>query len=344
MDAMRDPEIDESRAINLGATIASAVRRGALAHYPDIADLFPFGRAWSAELAVGNGVWLLRLRDRPELQVPQSELFAGVEPSTIGALLTGELSVVELGEDPRWRSAAVFAHVGKIEDPPYWGFHRAADEWMVRILVPAAFELNRQRILRVVPEAPSWQPEALRSATFVVETNVDGLVTQGTAFRLESVGIVTCAHCVADGTLAYLASDPAHTYPVRVLRSHPVVDLAVIEVDGLEIPALPRGDVDGLGVMSAVAVVGYPNHRTSDWGVFKPGLIAGSGTHSGVRRWYTNIGIVAGMSGAPAVDRNGCVIGVAVTGADSDAMIETTDKHAFIPIDALDLLAATEND
>ena len=70
---------------------------------------------------------------------------------------------------------------------------------------------------------------------------------------------------------------------MKIRRTNRDLDVAVVEVDGLELEALPRGSADGLQINSHVAVIGFPNYRPGDSGVLVPGLVVGFRPRSGAR-------------------------------------------------------------
>jgi len=102
---------------------------------------------------------------------------------------------------------------------------------------------------------------------------------------------------------------------------------------GLEI-----GDSDTIQLNDHIAVAGFPNHNYGDTGIFSPGLIIGFRTVSSIRRFLTNIPLIAGNSGGPIISSKNKVIGVAVTGADKMENAGITENHGIIPINALRVL------
>lgn len=90
--------------------------------------------------------------------------------------------------------------------------------------------------------------------------------------------------------------------------------------------------------MDHVAVCGFPNFRLGDSGVLSPGIVVGTRMKSGVQRLLTNAGIVAGMSGGPAIGADNHVIGICVTGSDNFQTARDTEDQSIIPVEALDLL------
>jgi S1-C subfamily serine protease len=186
-----------------------------------------------------------------------------------------------------------------------------------------------------VPEPPNFDVAAILGAMWVLEC--DAACIQGTAFALSDVGLVTCAHVLGADTHAFRFDKPEGKFKTKVLRSHDVIDLAVLEID-TELHYLRAGDPNALKQMDHLLVAGHPNYRLGDWPFVSPGLLIGWRTRSAIRRLMTNAPIVRGASGGPVLDRQGLVVGVAVTGAERFSQAGETEDHGIVPIDALGLL------
>jgi RNA-directed DNA polymerase len=176
----------------------------------------------------------------------------------------------------------------------------------------------------------------IRDALWVLETaETSSSFSQGTAFALAGVGLVTCAHVIQADTEAFRPNLVNKRYPVTVLAIEPTIDLAVIAPPvPLEVQ-LVRGDPTRLIEADPVSVYGFPNYRLGDQGLIHRGAVTGFRIESTIRRVLVDAHIVEGNSGGPVLDKNNRVGGVAVTGADSFANVPTTEKHAMVPIDAL---------
>ena len=163
---------------------------------------------------------------------------------------------------------------------------------------------------------------------------------QGTAFNLRGIGSITNAHVVdvAGRAVAFSAQKPSERREVSIKKINPIIDLAIIEIEGGEERDLLDFSRIDIAQMSHVAVCGFPNYNVGDSGIISPGLIIGRRNKSGIGRLLTNAGIVVGMSGGPAVNANNIVCGVCVTGAKLMNERYETEDQAIIPISAIDLL------
>ncbi|MCK6536216.1 MAG: trypsin-like peptidase domain-containing protein [Polyangiaceae bacterium] len=177
---------------------------------------------------------------------------------------------------------------------------------------------------------PSWRQLAA-SAMFVIESDV-----QGTGFLLEGVGMVTCEHILRQSAFAFKPDSPATHYALSVRHSCAARDLAVATMSptprhaALSLAPSFRGDVG-----DDVCVAGFGNFCHGDTGQFVRQVVTGRRIRSTVPHVQTTGPIVSGMSGGPVVNTDGRVVGVVVTGADDPRNVPSTEKHAFIHLDAL---------
>jgi RNA-directed DNA polymerase len=198
-----------------------------------------------------------------------------------------------------------------------------------------------------VPSPASDDPRErmVESAILVLEGTEDRLeddaiVKQGTAFLLQDVGVVTCAHVlVGEVTEAFRPDAPERRYRVLIKQRDNTRDLAVLELpaEALEgMTPLRRGTQGAQRSGTSVHVAGYPHWSRGDSLALKPGVVVQQRNYGPEKRYSVSAGIVAGMSGGPVIAA-GLVVGVAVTGADSDHELDEKE-HGVIPINALDRL------
>lgn len=119
---------------------------------------------------------------------------------------------------PDWRSPLVFSYFGPAPsgESTNWSLlWSAINEWANELVMPRVLELNRQRILRAVPEPPQWDP-ALIESTLVID---DGAARQGTGFLLEGIGVVTCNHVLTGQSMVFVPrNQPDASQPASLLR------------------------------------------------------------------------------------------------------------------------------
>jgi serine protease Do len=144
----------------------------------------------------------------------------------------------------------------------------------------------------------------------------------GTGFVVDSTGlIVTNKHVVGDTQATYTVIDKDnHEYQVTRIYRDPTNDLAIIKVEGANLPALPLGDSDKIRVGQDVIAIG------TALGEFRHTVTTGvvSGLGRGIEATdgfgfeslegviQTDAAINPGNSGGPLLDASGSVIGVSV--------------------------------
>ncbi len=203
--------------------------------------------------------------------------------------------------------------------------------------------INRRRVERALPAPPRYDLDAIRNACWVVES--PSAMAQGTAFQLDGVGFVTCAHVVLDGEgrrhpdlITYRTDRPTEKLTISDVAASIPLDLAILQVPAEKGGGLTMSEVEDVPLNAHIAVCGFPNHRPGDTCSLSPGVVTAHRMKSGVRRLLTNAGIVAGMSGGPAVGRGGEVVGVCANGAEYIQDARNTEDQSIIPIGALKLL------
>ncbi len=146
----------------------------------------------------------------------------------------------------------------------------------------------------------------------------------GTGFVVDSKDnlVVTNKHVVGDPTAQYLVIDKENKqYKVTRIYRDPDTDLAIIQVEGLNKPALPLGDSDTVRVGESVIAIGTAlgefRHTVTAGVVSGLGraITAGDGFSMSEKLdnvIQTDAAINPGNSGGPLIDAKGEVIGVNV--------------------------------
>jgi S1-C subfamily serine protease len=138
--------------------------------------------------------------------------------------------------------------------------------------------------------------------------------------------ILTNHHVVADARTIDVALPDGRTFDAKLVGSDPDTDLAVIHIDGSNLPTAPLGDSDqvavGDGVVAIGNALGLPGGATVTAGVAsalgrtvqEPSSSGnGNGNDSGAVLYdviQTDAAINPGNSGGPLVDMAGRVIGI----------------------------------
>ena len=175
---------------------------------------------------------------------------------------------------------------------------------------------------------------------FIIENMIDE--SQGTAFLLKDIGIVTNEHVVRDidENLSellelYRYNEQETKRPVKFQKSCRSRDLAILKptISFNGIKRLNIGDDSLLGIGSVVTVLGFPQYSPGETPYINTGKIIQSKVLFGERVWLLDIPVIHGNSGGPVLNDRQEVIGIAAIG--SPTHDQSTKLHGFIPISTL---------
>jgi RNA-directed DNA polymerase len=179
--------------------------------------------------------------------------------------------------------------------------------------------------LEILPDAIEMRDRSV----WLVEHDGDG-GSQGTAFFLKGVGLVTAQHCVTDVTEVelYHPTKPANKFRAAVLRRDEHRDLAILShaISKTEFYELELS-LRKLQVGDATTAVGYPG--PGDRINVRPGSISSLPTKRAVPMIEVTQKLTQGMSGGPLLDADGAVAGVIHRGGPSEG------RDFAVHIDAL---------
>jgi serine protease Do len=144
----------------------------------------------------------------------------------------------------------------------------------------------------------------------------------GSGFIISSDGyIFTCSHVVDDPDASYtVILDPKHKYEAKVLAKDPLVDVAILKIDGKNLPYLETGDSDDIELGEQVLAVGNPLGEFED--TLSAGIVSGLSrkitAYGGTAMRETSLrgliqtdaAINPGNSGGPLVNMEGEAIGI----------------------------------
>jgi RNA-directed DNA polymerase len=173
-------------------------------------------------------------------------------------------------------------------------------------ILPTIFEI-RERAVWVVEH---WGDAATEGST------------QGTAFFLKSVGLVTAWHCVEGATeiAVYHPSKPSNKFKVTVAKRDAHRDLAVL---AHEIPATEFYEFAiskrTFKAGDNTTAVGFPSFGPGDKINVRSGSITSLPTKSAVQMIEVTQKLSQGMSGGPLLDEDGAVAGINHKGGPSEA-------------------------
>jgi S1-C subfamily serine protease len=337
-------QVDSLETLQLMPTsvdVAFSINRAVKNTAPHFVDLMPFRSSYDITVGKLGDLYVYRIEDT-----------AGRSDTTVRGLSEAERQFLEqlqaelpnrsghelyslLGAD--WISWDKFTYVGQMswmhELPKHMGPQMF--EWAHKVLIPSLEAINRHRAKAFQPVVISINKPQVMSALWVLESERQCI--QGTAFHLKGVGLVTAAHTLAEDTVAFQPGSITTRKPAVVVRRNDVIDLAVISIGESPLNHVSIASSDEVETLDPIAVAGFPNFRYGDSGTLVTGSISGFRMQSGIRRVLIDAPIIAGNSGGPVFNKDGLVIGVALTGADQPANVAKTEDHSFVPISALEL-------
>lgn len=176
---------------------------------------------------------------------------------------------------------------------------------------------------------------------FILENNYES-GSQGTAFCLEHVGIVTNFHVVpgiddsSDVNIDFFRhNEVSKIRKAKIKKLNYDIDLAIFEKtsDFSDIDDLIIGDDSKLSQYDRVVVIGFPQYNKGDRPYINEGKIIQQTRYLGGNYWLIDIPILHGTSGGVVLNENLQVIGVATLG--SAVHDGSTKFHGFIPITTL---------
>jgi serine protease Do len=138
-------------------------------------------------------------------------------------------------------------------------------------------------------------------------------VGQGSGFIISSDGyILTNHHVVGDADKITVTLADNREFKAKLVGSDAKTDLAVIKIDGKNLPVLPRGDSDQLAVGEWVIAIGNPFGLSHTVTV---GVVSAKGrSRMGITDYedfiQTDAAINPGNSGGPLLNLSGQVVGI----------------------------------
>lgn len=152
----------------------------------------------------------------------------------------------------------------------------------------------------------------------------------GTGFLVEGSGyLLTNYHVIDEGTaLEVMLLSDRSVYPARVVGFDEEFDLAVLKIDGRDLPVLPLGDSDALSVGDQVYAIGNPMgdlYGSMSWGIVSALGREGQDVPNGLGMIQTDAALNSGNSGGPLLNDRGQVVGIVsakITGIENDTVIE----------------------
>ncbi|WP_188456559.1 S1C family serine protease [Virgibacillus oceani] len=212
---------------------------------------------------------------------------------------------------------------------PKWAFWLIALAMVFNLvaLLPKTFSIPAIDFL-ITSAKLSAQDEirTYKKAVVVVETGD----SKGTGFAISSDGIILTNHHVIEGGESVSVAFPNNQfYHAEVIGEYPDVDLAVLDVEGKNLPHLTLAEQADFKPDESIYFIGNPLYFN---GIANKGTIIG---FTKLNDWNDNVLMIdapvyRGNSGSPVINQQGEVIGVVFATLDHK---DHGKVGLFIPID-----------
>lgn len=179
------------------------------------------------------------------------------------------------------------------------------------------------------------QIDRLRSATVLIEVGAGG---HGSGFVVSEDGLmVTNRHVIGGQRFVRVRLVSGRTVVGEVLRQHELRDVALVKLEGSGYPVVAVRETP-VRVTEEVYAIGAPQRTSFAWTVTRGVVSAWRPARLPAQPFdliQADVAIHSGNSGGPLFDRQGNLVGIAVSGFGKDNM----SLNQFIPIlDGLDKL------
>lgn len=163
------------------------------------------------------------------------------------------------------------------------------------------------------PDLPVLTRQSRPAVYLIALLDEDGKTTgTGTGFVLSPDGLlITNAHVIQGAKTMIAKAENGGLFPIRkILATDPYNDLALLQLEGKDLPCLPLAPPGSAVAGSRIAVIGSPLGLE---GTLSEGIVSARRKLPGQKREVLQISapISPGSSGSPVLDSQGRVVGVA---------------------------------
>jgi serine protease Do len=177
----------------------------------------------------------------------------------------------------------------------------AFNNWALLFNLPSLDFIDRSRELARDPEI-----QKLQEAVVIINTNN----SRGTGFNIDEGGlIITNHHVVENSRIAYVKFPQGSLYSGRIAASFPEIDLAVISIEGENLPVMEIETGTELAAGDTVTIIGNPLRLSH---IVTEGEVIGM---AALKDWEVPVLMIRatihkGSSGSPVINSEGKVAAV----------------------------------
>jgi S1-C subfamily serine protease len=218
----------------------------------------------------------------------------------------GEAAAQAIFREKYGGTASIAAHLhGKIE----WLRNiKGQSDPVFRSMAERFNRCFSDRVIKIEPT----KVEIRDRSVWVIE-DFEGGFSQGSAFFLKGVGLVTAAHCVegVDDFVVYHPTKPSNKFNVEVAKRCDSRDLAILahHIPDNEYYQMDRSN-NVVSIGDEVTAVGYPSYGPGDKINVRSGTVSSLPIKSAVQMIEVTQKLAQGMSGGPVIDGDHAVVGV----------------------------------
>lgn len=202
--------------------------------------------------------------------------------------------------------AVVFIQVESVREPQPSSQSSPFDDW------PFGDDLFRRFFGDQFPGAPQTRPPRNQQQRVTGQGSGFVLEVQKRLLRNDRVYLLTNNHVVAGADLIRVRFQDGREFPATIRGADPQSDIAVLEIEASDLPALTLGDSAAMEVGEWVVAIGNPFGLSHSLTV---GVVSATGrTSLGISDYedfiQTDAAINPGNSGGPLVNLDGEVVGI----------------------------------
>jgi len=226
----------------------------------------------------------------------------------------GEAAAQAIFKEKYGGAASIAAHLhGKIA---WLGNIKGQSDPVFRSMAERFNRCFPDRAIKIEPT----KVEIRDRAVWVIE-DFEGDISQGSAFFLKDVGLVTAAHCVKgeDDFVVYHPTKLSNKFKVTVAKRCDHRDLAILDhhIPDNEYYQMDRSN-HVVSIGDEVTAVGYPSYGPGDKINVRSGTVSSLPTRSAVQMIEVTQKLAQGMSGGPVIDSDNAVVGVVHKGGPNE--------------------------